>query len=212
MTSPRDSATSIVFDLGNVLVTVHSDRFEAYLRQRGATVDSREQFLARTGADSYEKGQIECDEFLRRVASVIPHPSDKQEIQNRWQDMFSPDNKMLRLLRALRATHRVFILSNTNKMHWNWICDQYSILEEVDGALTSFEAMAMKPEALIFQRCEEQFALGPQRTIFIDDLPQNVDGARSQGWKGIVHRDFDDTVRQLATLGVETLGATTKKL
>jgi len=70
------------------------------------------------------------------------------------------------------------------------------------GALPSFLAGVMKPDAAIYEQAERRFALEPAATVFIDDRPENIASARERGWQGVVHRDPASTVAALAALGV----------
>jgi HAD superfamily hydrolase (TIGR01509 family) len=60
----------------------------------------------------------------------------------------------------------------------------------------------MKPEPGIYAEAERRFDLEPARTVFIDDLPANIEMARRRGWHGVQHRGYGETVAALAALGV----------
>src|SRR5699024_2148963 len=47
----------------------------------------------------------------------------------------------------------------------------------------------IKPDPAIFEILRERFGLDPVRTVFVDDLPANVEAARSPGFLGLVFTD-----------------------
>jgi FMN phosphatase YigB (HAD superfamily) len=62
----------------------------------------------------------------------------------------------------------------------------------------------MKPERLIFELARSQFGVDPSRTLYIDDLEENVRGAESVGFLGhhydpAQHHLFEERVRELST-------------
>jgi putative hydrolase of the HAD superfamily len=53
----------------------------------------------------------------------------------------------------------------------------------------------IKPEASIYQLLQSRYQLAPAQTLFIDDMPVNVQAARACGWTGI----HFESAAQLAT-------------
>jgi HAD superfamily hydrolase (TIGR01509 family) len=67
----------------------------------------------------------------------------------------------------------------------------------------SYEVGVRKPKADFFEHCIRLAGCAPSESVFIDDLPSNVAGARACGLQGIVYSDFDDLCKQFAALGIE---------
>ncbi len=91
--------------------------------------------------------------------------------------------------------YRVYLLSNVGDLHWAHLDESYGLAGLVHGALPSFAAGAIKPNAAIYRAAEAEFGLDPADTVFIDDLAPNVAGARGCGWSAIEHRDIAATLR-----------------
>ena len=49
----------------------------------------------------------------------------------------------------------------------------------------SADVNTIKPHPRIFRLLESRCALAPARKVFIDDLPANVEAARTHGWHAI---------------------------
>ena len=111
-------------------------------------------------------------------------------------------DEMLQLALRLKHHYRVYLLSNTGALHWQHIVPRFQLDQYCHDMLASYEVGAMKPAAAIFQAAEQRFELKAQSTVFIDDIADNVEGARRCGWQGIHHTNSTDTLRHLAQLGV----------
>ncbi|MBS1166345.1 MAG: yihX [Proteobacteria bacterium] len=55
-----------------------------------------------------------------------------------------------------------------------------------DRFLVSSSFSTMKPDPRIFQRALERLGFPPEESFFIDDMPENVEGARAAGLSGAV--------------------------
>ena len=60
-----------------------------------------------------------------------------------------------------------------------------------DGILFSSQEKCIKPEKEIFERLLEKFALKPSECFFIDDIEENIQGARACGMDGYCFADQD---------------------
>jgi putative hydrolase of the HAD superfamily len=66
--------------------------------------------------------------------------------------------------------------------HWRRMVDPAA---NFDGVLLSFEAGYRKPAPEIFELAVSQSGIPPEHSVFVDDLPKNVEGARAAGWRAI---------------------------
>lgn len=194
--------TDIVFDVGRVLIDVNYDTLFQFLWDHGASVHTEQEFIRQTDMLRYERGQIDDDTFLARLNNLFTTPPGREAIINAWQDLFTPIDDMLALANRLKSDYGVYLLSNTNSLHWQYVVPQYKLDQISHGLLTSFELGVMKPDPAIFRHAEQQFGLQAENTVFIDDIQENATGAIACGWYGIHHISTIKTVQLLRTLGV----------
>lgn len=193
---------NIVFDVGGVLVRLRYQPFIDYLSDAGIDMTDLPAWLARVDLAAHERGEMTGEELLARVAAMANRPLDPGELTARWLDMFDRAQQMLDLAAGLMLSHRVYLLSNVGDLHWRHLNAEYGLERVAHGVLTSFEAGAVKPQPEIYRKAEQRFAIDPAATVFIDDLPPNVAGARACGWHAIHHRSPARTFEQLRALGV----------
>ncbi|MFN8388921.1 MAG: HAD family phosphatase [Bdellovibrionota bacterium] len=192
---------SIVFDVGRVLFDFDHEISFAFLEKHGASFD-RESFFRDVFLDQYERGELTTDEFIARLEALFPKPVVREALLEHWQDIFTPIPEMLELLDGLKDQYRVFLLSNTCHLHWSFLDSEYDIESIAHGCLTSFGAGLRKPDPDIFLEAERRFALTPARSVFIDDIEENVRTAAARGWKTVHHVSPSATRDALRKLGV----------
>ena len=192
----------IVFDLGKVLVHFSYSRLFPLLRGRGAQLVDVEEFAARVDLVEYEHGRLSNAEFLERVNAQLSDPLEAEALEHAWCHIFTPNPQMLQLLRALRPTHRVYIISNTSDLHWRYLKERFALEQLCDDCFASCEIGLMKPATEIYRLAEQRFGFKPDEAVFIDDRHENVAGAIACGWGGIHHLCYGETLEQLRQLGL----------
>jgi HAD superfamily hydrolase (TIGR01509 family) len=189
-----------VFDLGNVLIFVHEERFLDRLRascRPAAPVEEafREHY---EGARVDRGGDFESlHPLLVRDLGLTLSPA---ELRLAWQDIFSLNPPMVEFVRALPRPR--FMLSNTNAPHVGRIGEQWPELFPLfDECVFSHEVGMRKPDPAIFRHVESLSGRPAAEHVFVDDLPELVAGARAVGWEAIQFRGVEDCRRRLVELG-----------
>lgn len=199
----------LIFDFGNVIA--HFDYARACAHYGGRLGLSGEAFLERVRGDAftrllkrYESGRMTAEEFSRGFGALagleIPH----DEFAAAWADIFWLNEPVARLVPMLKEAGYTLILgSNTNDLHAARFRAQFAdVLAHFDHLVLSYEVGHVKPSAEFYQACAGAAGVEPACCVFIDDLEENVAGARASGLQGLVYRDADGLVRGLAELGV----------
>jgi HAD superfamily hydrolase (TIGR01509 family) len=192
----------IVFDIGWVFVGIHPQPLLDFLVSHGAPRMDLNTAVARVGLADHETGRLDGAGLIARFSTLAPG-APHATLRQHWLDMLTPHEDMLQLARRLMPHHGVYLLSNIGELHWEHVATRHGLGGIGHGALTSFDAGVMKPEAGIYAQAETRFRLVPAATVFIDDRAENIEAARARGWHGIVHRSFHDTREALLRLGVE---------
>jgi len=196
--------SAVVFDLGNVLLPfnwqIAADAFCA--RSRASRRELQDYFLTTAFVQQLESGQMTGPQFYRRLAADFEFAGSYEEFVSVWSDIFTADPAMLALAAQLKGRLPRYLLSNTNDIHINFIFAKFPAIRDFDGHVLSFEVGVMKPDRAIYDATVQRFQLDPARTVFIDDILANVEGARAAGWQGIHHRDAESTRAELTKLGL----------
>lgn len=188
---------AIAFDLGNVLVAADHLRFCRPLAALAGLTP--EEVYARIFASDlepgYDTGRLSSEEFHRRVLDLfgltLPYP----RFCELWNGIFAPLEDMEQTVARLAATYPLYLVSNTNPLHFQYIKQHYPLLRRFRRLILSYEVRSRKPEHGIFQTLIQALAVPPERCLFTDDKLLFVDAARSHGltaWHFTTPGDFKE--------------------
>lgn len=180
----------LYFDLGQVLVTFdHEIACRQIAAVSGASVDRvREVVFIGDLEVRYESGQIRTDEFHRLFCERTCTSPQRDELMNAHANIFQINTPVLPLVAGLaRAGYRMGILSNTCESHWHHCTRQrFKFLESCfEIRALSYELQAMKPAAAIYEAASRLADTEPDQIFFVDDLLDNVEGARRAGYDAV---------------------------
>ena len=186
-----NSIRNIIFDLGGVIINLDIQKSVDALQQlsrTGRTVPFSQKEQSEL-FDLLEIGAILPEEFRRRVREEYDIEADDDTIDAAWSAMLLdiPGGR-IELLQRLSQTHRLFLLSNTNAIHYlrfNEIVRQNSNFPNLDGLFekTYYSHLIgrRKPHPEVFEHIVTEQKLNKSETLFIDDTYQHIEGARLAG-------------------------------
>ena len=87
--------------------------------------------------------------------------------------------------------YKLYLLSNKKELHYRYIANKFSIVEEFDEHCLSYKFVYMKPDSKIFQAVLKKSKLPANNHIYIDDKEEYVNAAKSIGMAGIVFKSVD---------------------
>ena len=201
----------ILFDLGKVLVPFHWEialnRLLPYLPPKLAEMlkDDQAAFkgLFLEPLEDLETGTSEFGRFHRTMSDILEIRLAEEEFRYILCDIFSPDYQMISLGEALSKRYGTWLVSNTSRVHYEWILEKFPTVAFYKSAALSYELGVKKPSAGYYQEAIKKFGIDPKRSVFIDDLEENVEGAIQAGMYGIIFRDRNKLTEELKQLGVE---------
>lgn len=183
---------NIIFDYGNVIFEINFKRAQAAFAGLGITeIDN---FFAHKGHDqlfdSFEVGGISPDDFRNGIRKAANNPNlTSHQIDEAWNSLLigvSANNH--EVLLAVKEKYRTFLLSNNNQIHYEWIINYLQRDFQLNNYDNHFEKAYFshlmklrKPNANIFEQVISENNLNPAETLFIDDSPQHIAGAKQLG-------------------------------
>lgn len=197
---------NIVFDFGGVLLDLEIKRTMDQLSEvMGIDFHKDIPDELMEMMKSYEMGQITRESFLWNMQHFSVHKNLlPKELIDAWNAMllgWSGDK--FSFLLNLRKQYKVYLLSNTNELHLEWV---YKDLKE-NHNIHSFESTFFdschyshivgdrKPNISIFKNLIRLEKINPQETLFIDDTPENVIAAREAGLTAVHHVTNEDITK-----------------
>ncbi|HMK36215.1 MAG TPA: HAD family phosphatase [Desulfomonilaceae bacterium] len=204
----------ILFDLGNVLVPVHRHlgftRLIPHLPKDLAELCRQDQAafqnLFSEPGMALETGSIEFHEFYRIMCDILRITVDEEQFRDVFCRIFSLDEEMVELGERFSRRYGTWLVSNTSRVHYEYILSSFPRVNFYRDAALSFELGVMKPAPEYYEKAVRKFGIQADTAVFIDDLPENVDGAVASGMNGIVFRNRQRLIDRLAILGVTIPG------
>ena len=196
---------AFIFDIGNVLV-----RFEVGKAERTlAALGLQSPDLASIAAlgRRYEAGEMDRQEFLAALRELLGGGLSDDLLSTAWQQIFEPNEPMWELVEKLHGCYPLYLLSNTNCLHHEYLVREYAIFEKFADGVFSYRAKLAKPEREIFELAIRQFGVDPRSTIYLDDLTANVEAARGAGLRAFRYDPaaHGDLLATLSAEGVQTV-------
>jgi len=193
--------TAITFDLGNVLIRVDHLRFCRRLAALAAL--SPQEVYARvfeSGLEpGYDTGRITSREFYQLVTDHFGVALPYSRFCDLWCDLFDPMEGMAELVEHLASRFPLFLLSNTNSLHFDYLKERFrDLLQPFRAFVLSYEVGSRKPDPAIYQSLIRQAGRPPQEILFLDDKVSFVEAARGQGLTACQFRSPQELRPELA--------------
>lgn len=193
---------TFLFDIGNVLLKLHFERFHLAILGSGSTPLPEPLMQLK---DPYETGKMTDREFVTQALEILGHPLTPPEFIAAWEDIFTPNEPMWQVVRALKKQdHRLILFSNTNSIHARHFLKTFSDFALFDHHHFSQEVGAIKPDPEFYQAAIDKFQLDCAETLYLDDLPENIAAGKLLGLASWQY-DFnqhDDCLQWIADQGV----------
>ncbi|MDR3718894.1 MAG: HAD family phosphatase [Bryobacteraceae bacterium] len=187
----QNSIQAVVFDYGGVLchppATSDIDRLALTF---GLPRDKFWRMYGRLRGP-YDRGAIGAGEYWRTMAQcagVLLSEPELKALHARDLAMWSGyDNSMISLAGELRQSGiKTGILSNMLADMLEKLRAEAAWLSLFDVQVYSCELGLVKPEEEIYARLVEEMGVDASRTLFVDDLPANVEAARRAGLQAVL--------------------------
>ena len=197
---------NIILDVGKVLVEWDPQ----YAFQKLGFDEKTSELVAKATVSSPDWNELDrsekSDEEL--LAKFIANaPAYEKEIRRVWENIglsiWQYDYARPWIVNMKRCGYRVYILSNYSRWTYENTREALSFLEDVDGALFSFQVRQVKPEPEIYQSLLKKYDLKAEECIFLDDRQDNIDAAKAQGIAGIRFTGYEDAVEKLRVCSVD---------
>lgn len=196
---------AILFDMGNVLIFFDAKRSsKAFSEAVGVPEDQVWQtFFVSDLERAYTRGKISSEEFFRSVSEHFPSKIDFPTFTKLWNDIFTENREMEELLWKLKKHYPLYLISNTNDLHFEHVRAQFPIVQHFTRCFPSHIVGHRKPDQAMFEHVLREIQLKPEETVFIDDVAEFVESAKRLGIHGIQFTSRPALETELRRLGVK---------
>lgn len=199
---------TIIFDLGGVLIDwnpkyVYRDVFNGDESKVDWFLNS---ICTMQWNEEHDAGRM-IEEGNRLLIDQFPeHEALIRTYYERWHEMLGgPIQEGVELLNKLKEAnqYRLYALTNWSAETFPVAIERYQFLQHFEGIVVSGTEKTRKPFRSIYEIILNRYQLKPQNSVFIDDNPLNVEGARALGIHSIQFKNSQQLINELNHLGVQ---------
>jgi 2-haloacid dehalogenase len=195
----------IVFDIGKVLIHYDPDLpFSRLIPDAG----ERKWFFDNVCTSAWNVEQDRGRTWEEAEALLVAeHPGHEENIRNfrrHWHEMVphAYDDSVAIMEGLIAAGRDVTMLTNFASDTFREASERFPFLKKPRGVTVSGDVRLIKPDPAIYRHHAASFGLNPAASLFIDDSPMNVEGAKEAGWQAVHFIDAKTLAGDLGRLGI----------
>ncbi len=197
---PADKAeiTTIFLDIGGVLLYLNIESLlDELSRVSGFSPAQLWQDRDNSAYHAFERGELTFEEYHDRVfqSPAGGHLLPLERFKELWLGVPGRPTPVVDLLPTLRRQAKVFLLTNTNEVHFPRLYSDYGFMEQVDGVIASHLVGHRKPAREIYELALRKAGCTAGNALFVDDFKENVAAAQAMGIAAHHYRDDIDALR-----------------
>lgn len=191
---------NVIFDLGGVVFDWNPDHIVARVQPEPELQTAlKEALFGHADWRMFDRGTLTEPELIQRLQRRLgPTQPEVQVILEAVRNSLVEKPETLELLRSLQGQGTpLYCLSNMPASIYAHLRQRHSFWDVFNGIVISGEVQMMKPEPEVFLHLLATFGLRPEESVFIDDLPANIESARQVGLHAICFKDAAQCRREL---------------
>jgi len=196
---------NIIFDLGNTLLYFDFCYFYDRIAEREKNLNpaAMKKFIHLNRFDiKLMKGNLRHKDFFRIIKKKFNLKIGYSDFIFFYSDVFWANAPMKNFLEKIERVKkfRLFLLSNTDTVHINFIDKNFPFVRLLKKRVLSYKVRSVKPQKVIFKHTLRKFRLKAQETLLIDDMKENIESAAELGINGIHYRNHKSFLKQFSAL------------
>lgn len=194
---------NIVFDIGKVLAFFEP---EQHLKNLGYDDITRQKVMSAVFDSSLweevDRGVLSTEELTD--AFVENAPEYERQIREAYEKVGGTTEIMphtMKWVEDLKTQgYHLYVISNYGEYTFEQTKHKMRFLPYMDGVIFSYQYNVLKPDRKIYETLLEKYQLKAEECVFIDDRPENVEGAKQLGFHGIQFFNFEQASEKLNQL------------
>ncbi|HGK2922084.1 TPA: HAD family hydrolase [Streptococcus pneumoniae] len=179
---------NIIFDLGNVLIEWNKEKILSKICKNDLEYNLFNKFVFQSNLwIDLDNGKISLEFLKNQLIDEMGHQYQDQihELVWNWFNYVDLYDEVYELIKQLKKKNfQIYVLSNTSSIFHILLDSVLSKVSSVlDGYVISCEVKMMKPQKEIYLSLVNKYQLDIKDCIFLDDLEENVEAARTLGIK-----------------------------
>lgn len=180
---------TIIFDFGGVILDIDPQLTYSEFAKFGPKSFQEEEI--QTIVRKFERGILTPEKFRNEMCNALGIKITDRQFDDAWNALlFDIPSERIEIIEKVKSNYNTLLLSNSNEIHYDLYVRDLQLrfgYREFDSlfhkAYFSFDTHLAKPDPDAFEFIINQHDLKPEKTLFIDDSPENISVANSLGIK-----------------------------
>jgi len=187
---------NLLFDFGKVIIDIDDTGAIERVKKLLINESAFEEALPK-----YEVGKISTDTFINKLLSQAKPNVQALDVIQAWNSMLIgiPASR-LKMLEQLKSHYKLYLLSNTNELHIEWIHRHLRKDHDIanfekqywNGVYYSHQVKERKPNPAVFQYVIDDAGIIPEETLFMDDTEEHLYAASQLGFDTHLVREKEE--------------------
>jgi putative hydrolase of the HAD superfamily len=194
---------NVIFDFGGVLVEWRPNEIiEAFYDEPELRDAVRTDVFQHDDWVALDRGTLDELTAVQRFATRMARPeAEMRALFAHVRESLTPIESTVALLGELSERgYTLYGLSNMSEPLFAHLQSRHDFFGLFDGIVVSAAVKLVKPDPAIYEHLRDHFAIDFAESVFIDDLPRNIESARRLGLAGIQFRNPAQVRQELAAL------------
>jgi len=180
---------NLIFDFGGVLYKINPYLTIQSFAKFTSDIEKFQQALKsqsyKKHIKEFEKGNLNSNQFRQQMKKEFDLYCNNLEFDNAWNNLLiGIMDFSIPLIEQLKQNYNIYLLSNTNIIHYNHFLPQCRELFALfNKCFFSYKIGSVKPENEIFNYLLARTNINTDETIFIDDSKENIISANELGFQ-----------------------------
>lgn len=202
---PSGKIKNIILDLGNTLVYFDYCYFYdgiAKLEKKVYARSLKKYFVDNKFDIKIGSGKLNIKQAFKILKKKFNMRIGYADFYYLYCDIFWENTYMKNFLenKLLDSGYKLFMLSNVDSSHINFIDNNFPYVKNVKKRILSYKVRCIKPDKKIYRHIIDKFKLNPEESIFIDDLRSNILSAKAAGFNTIHYTSHKKFLKEFIRL------------
>ncbi len=195
---------TILFDLGGVYLNrgIWIFREDYLIKNFDVTNQQVIDVMIKKYYKPYFSGKMPEKEFWEKSLSELNIKANWKDLRKKLLDSFEPQTGMPELVKKLRESYKIGLLSDQTREWWPYLDEKYKISGNFDFTIISYKTGFHKPQTEIYEVAIKEAGCKPNEILFTDDLEHNLAPAKDLGMKTLLFKNPTQIKEDLKKLGV----------
>ena len=156
--------------------------------------------------DSFERGHMTFEQYLRRVFFAVPRPFTPDEVREVAYAQSVPWPENISFFARVKHANalRLALISNEGEGITGYRVGAFKLRELADFMIISHFVHMRKPDPGMWQLGLDLLQVSAAESIYVDDRAMFVDCAAEMGFAAVHHVSLDQTASAFQVLGLVT--------